>query len=76
MHRTAGKHFEPGAGDTEDIRWPDGGGAEQLSRSPECWIVRICPTSHRGPYTVRARNPGRGPSSDQAHDTGDECRSG
>ena len=34
MHRTAGKHFETGAGDAEDIRRPDGGGAEQLSRSP------------------------------------------
>jgi hypothetical protein len=37
-------HFEPGAGDAEDIRRLDGGGAERLSRSPECCDVRICPT--------------------------------
>jgi hypothetical protein len=74
--RTAGTYFESGAGDTESIRQPDGGGADQLPQSPGCCVVRGCPTSHRGPCTVRARDPGRGPSRDQAHDTGDECRSG
>lgn len=75
-HRTAEELFELATDDADHLRQPTGGGAERLSRDPECCTVAICPTSHRGPCTVRARDPGRGPSSDQAHDTGDECRFG
>ncbi|GAA1598560.1 hypothetical protein GCM10009789_60670 [Kribbella sancticallisti] len=75
-HRTAGELFEPATDDADHLRQRTGGGAAQLSGDPECCTVATCSTSHRGPCTVRARDPGRGPSSDQAHDTGDECGSG
>jgi hypothetical protein len=32
-----------GEGDAEGIRRPDGGGADRLSRAPECCVVWICP---------------------------------
>jgi len=65
-----------GGGDAEGIRRPDGGGADRLSRAPECCVVRICPacTGCRAPSGHHTR--GGVPALGRAHDTGDECRPG